>query len=201
MIAFSETPDDPRSRLITAARAHFFGRGFRSVTMDDLAAELGVSKKTLYSHFDSKTALLEAVVLQKLGEVEQTFGAILTDPAAGFAAKLERLMDCQRKHFSELQPAFIHDMRRDAPELFRLIEERRRRLIPEFFGPLLKEGRTAGLIRKDVPLDIVVETLLAAAEALCTPAKFEETNRTPPETYAAILTIVLEGVLVKQGNK
>ncbi|MGH8100838.1 MAG: TetR/AcrR family transcriptional regulator, partial [Chthoniobacterales bacterium] len=39
--------DSGRQRILGAARAHFFSHGFRSVTMDDLAEELGVSKKTL----------------------------------------------------------------------------------------------------------------------------------------------------------
>ena len=54
--------DASRQRIVEAARAHFFSHGFRSVTMDDLADELGISKKTLYAHFRSKIALLEAVL-------------------------------------------------------------------------------------------------------------------------------------------
>ena len=50
-----------RARILAAAREHFFAHGFRRVTMDDLAQELGMSKKTLYAHFPSKTALLEAM--------------------------------------------------------------------------------------------------------------------------------------------
>ncbi|PYK63066.1 MAG: hypothetical protein DME50_18215, partial [Verrucomicrobia bacterium] len=42
--------DFSRQRIVEAARAHFFSHGFRSVTMDDLAEELGISKKTLYAH-------------------------------------------------------------------------------------------------------------------------------------------------------
>nr|MBA3354117.1 helix-turn-helix transcriptional regulator [Blastocatellia bacterium] len=54
-----------RRRVLEAARGHFFHHGFRNVTMDDLAAELGVSKKTLYAHFPGKDALLEAVLNDK----------------------------------------------------------------------------------------------------------------------------------------
>src|SRR5687767_13934717 len=43
-------------RLVTVARSHFFAHGIRSVTMDDLADELGMSKKTLYAWFPSKSA-------------------------------------------------------------------------------------------------------------------------------------------------
>src|SRR6266702_2427720 len=46
--------DSGRQRIVEAARAHFFSHGFRRVTMDDLATELGISKKTLYVHFPDK---------------------------------------------------------------------------------------------------------------------------------------------------
>jgi len=54
--------DSNRQRIVEAARTHFFSHGFRRVTMDDLAAELAISKKTLYAYFPSKTALLEDVL-------------------------------------------------------------------------------------------------------------------------------------------
>src|SRR5215472_15034479 len=59
-----------RQRIVDAARAHFFSHGFRSVTMDDLAEELGISKKTLYAHFPGKIELLEAVLANKFAGVE-----------------------------------------------------------------------------------------------------------------------------------
>src|SRR5437867_6485759 len=55
----SRKRDPNRQRIVDAARVHFFSHGFRSVTMDDLAQELGISKKTLYAHFPGKFDLLE----------------------------------------------------------------------------------------------------------------------------------------------
>ena len=68
----SRKRDPHRQRIVDAARAHFFSHGFRSVTMDDLAEELGISKKTLYAHFPGKFDLLEAVLADKLAGVEAT---------------------------------------------------------------------------------------------------------------------------------
>jgi AcrR family transcriptional regulator len=69
--ARSKTPEAAlSSRIIAAARRHFFAHGFRAVTTDDLAAELAISKKTLYVLFPSKEALLEAVVLEKFDSVD-----------------------------------------------------------------------------------------------------------------------------------
>src|SRR4051812_50008798 len=80
----------PRSRVVAAARRHFLAHGFRGVTMNDLAEELGMSKKTLYAHFTSKTALLEAVLSAQLPEVASAVATIATEWAAAFPTRPHR---------------------------------------------------------------------------------------------------------------
>ena len=58
----SSTDRSAAKAVIAAARRQFFVHGFRRVSMDDLATELGISKKTLYAYFPSKTILVEAVL-------------------------------------------------------------------------------------------------------------------------------------------
>src|SRR3954464_5186732 len=97
--------DAVRARIVAAARQHFFAHGFRGVTMDDLAAELGMSKKTLYAHFPGKTALLQAVLEDKLQSADADFGAITSQASADFLGALQQLLACVRRHSEELQPA------------------------------------------------------------------------------------------------
>ena len=61
--------DSGRQQIVEAARAHFFSHGFRSVTMDDLAEELGISKKTLYAYFPGKIELLQRI--QETGSITE----------------------------------------------------------------------------------------------------------------------------------
>ena len=49
-----------KEKIIETAKDMFLNLGFKSVTMDDLASEMGISKKTIYSHFQNKTKLVEA---------------------------------------------------------------------------------------------------------------------------------------------
>src|SRR6266566_5351482 len=79
-------------RIVSAARDHFFAHGFRSVTMDDLAAELGMSKKTLYAEFSSKTALLRAVLLDKFASVEKDLDAVMARCSGDAMAELQQLL-------------------------------------------------------------------------------------------------------------
>ena len=50
-----------REKILQKAAEMFLNLGFKSVTMDDIANEIGISKKTIYAHFDTKTKLVEAV--------------------------------------------------------------------------------------------------------------------------------------------
>ena len=108
----------PNRRILQAARAHFFSHGFRNVTMDDLAAELAVSKKTLYAHYPSKEALLAAVLKAKYKGIRATLKQATAKPERPLPEVLHDLLRGLRGELDELQPAFLRDMRK-APELFK----------------------------------------------------------------------------------
>lgn len=188
------------ARIISAARRHFFAHGFRGVTMDDVAAELGMSKKTLYARFSSKEEIIQAVLLNKFHDIDTDLSAIMAARAVGVMERLHRLLACLQQHTEELQPPFVRDMRR-APELFQLVEGRRRALIKRTFGAIFSEGRKAGVLRPDVPAWLVVEILLGATEAIMNPAKMAELKITPQSGLAAILAVVLEGVVTPKGRQ
>ncbi len=193
-------PAGVRQRVLSAARRHFFAHGFRGVTMDDLAAELGMSKKTLYAHFPSKNALLEAMLLDKFRDLESDVARITSECSTDFVAGLQRLLACLQRHAAEVQPAFVRDIQRETPELFQVVEQRRRQVIQRHFGKLLNEGRREGLVRKDIPVHLIIEILLAAVQAIMNPPRMAELGLTPTSGLSAILTVVLHGAITHEGR-
>jgi AcrR family transcriptional regulator len=187
-------------RVIRAARRQFLAHGFRSVSMDDLAAELGMSKKTLYVAFPSKTALIEAVLKDKFREVESDLGQLAKDQSANVEVALRKFLDCVQRHTAEIQPAFVRDIGRGTPELFQLIEQKRRELIQRYFGGLFEEGKKAGVIRTDIPTYLIIEILLGAVQAIMNPPKLMELGLTVEHGYSSITRLVLEGALVPKGK-
>ena len=187
-------------RIVTAARRHFFAHGFRSVTMDDLAEELGMSKKTLYASFPSKEALLRAVLLDKFRSVELDLDRIASGPSTDVLEPLHQLLACVQHHAEEIQPPFVRDIRREAPEMFQLVQSRRRDVIQRFFGKIFDEGRRTGIFRKDISTRLMIEILLGATEAIMNPPKMAELGLTPKTGFLTIITVVLEGVLTEKGR-
>jgi len=193
--------DSGRQRIVEAARAHFFSHGFRRVTMDDLAAELGISKKTLYVHFPDKIALLEAVLADKFAAVEARLKRITREHPHDFPAALHELLAGTQDELDEIKPPFVRDIRQKAPDMFKLVERRRAELIERFFGKLFVEGQRTGMVRKDLPTKLMIEILLGAIQAIVNPAKVEELGLTPKSGFAVVLKVVLEGVIARKGRK
>jgi len=186
---------------VDAARAHFFSHGFRSVTMDDLAEELGISKKTLYAYFPGKFDLLEAVLADKLTCVEATLKEVTRAHPDDFPATLRKLLAGTQRELDEIKPPFVRDMRQKAPDVFKLVERRRAALIQRYMGKFFGDGQRLGMVRKDVPAKLIIEILLAMVQSIMNPPKMEELGMMPKEGYTGILKIVLEGALTPKGRK
>src|SRR5690349_11807373 len=116
---------EARARIIGGARKHFFAHGFRNVTMDDIARELGMSKKTLYAHFNSKPELLEAAIHDKLSHLEADLAAVESKYEGDFEATLREFLSCMQRQAGELTPSFVRDMKSVAVELWTMVEARR----------------------------------------------------------------------------
>ena len=187
-----------RDRIIAVARREFFANGFRNVTMDDLAADLGMSKKTFYAHFPGKTELLKAVLMNKFDHVEADFSRAARENSSDVAALLQEMLACMQRHTNEIQPPFLRDMRREAPELFKLVESRRREILQRYWGGLFRDGRKAGLIRKDIPINLMIEILLGAVQSILNPSKIAELGLTTKTGASAIIQVILHGAMARQ---
>ena len=169
--------------------------------MDDLAEELGISKKTLYAHFPGKIELLEAVLADKFAGVEAKLKEATRAHPHDFPATLHALLANTQRELDEIKPPFVRDMRQKAPHVFKVVERRRAALIERSFGRLFIEGQRAGMVRKDVPARLIIEILLVMVQAIMNPAKMEELGMMPKEGFSGILKIVLEGALTAKGRK
>jgi hypothetical protein len=106
-----------------------------------------------------------------------------------------------QQHVKEIQPTFIRDMSKEAPELIEQLMARRRKLIYRTFGKLLAAGREAGAIREDIPIDFLIEILMGATEAIVNPERLAARGELPAECFPPIIAVFLNGVLTETGRK
>lgn len=193
----SALDDSIRKRIVAEARRQFFALGIRRVTMDDLAYDLGMSKRTLYEHFATKADLVEAAFRDKFFSVEEDLTRISAESSSDCFRALSQLLACVERHLGELQPPLIRDIRREAPKMFALVESYRSDMINRHLGRIIDEGRKAGIIRADIPSRLIIEIILGAVQAIVNPEKLTQLDLKPKEGIIAILKVIFEGAMTE----
>lgn len=193
--------DPVAQRILASARLHFMAHGFKNVTMDDLASEMGMSKKTLYAHFRSKSALVKSVITQKLDEAEKELGGVLAEKSGDFINALHQLTAHLQKQSGEPQPVFVRDLSREEPALAEYLITRRRKIVEKTFVKLLACGRDAGHVRDDIPIEFLIEVLLAVLETIAVPKHLASQHLSVAECLNRILSTFLHGVLTEKGRR
>lgn len=189
------------ARLLRAAHQLLFTYGYQAFTMDDLAHELGVSKKTIYVHFESKDAIIERII-DLFGQAIRTrFEAVIRDSNLTFTEKIAGVVAVAGAMLGRINPAMLRDLQRFAPHIYEKIEEVRSKVIPIAFGGLIRAGIAEGKVRPDVDPDFTTEFWLHAIRGLVQPATLDRTQLTLPQTFQKALHLFFSGLLTPAGRK
>ncbi|MBI2498137.1 MAG: TetR/AcrR family transcriptional regulator [Opitutae bacterium] len=189
------------ARIVRQARAHFFAHGYCQCTMDELAAELGMSKKTLYVHFASKEALMRAVIDDLGREIRAAADALFADRRLNFAQKLRGFAEGMVERLGRLNPRTMRDLQRFAPELHQRLAEMREKNIPYVFGRFIEQGQRTGMVRTDLDPAFAVQFFLQAMHGLLQPATMERLHLIPRELLPRAIGLLFGGLLTPAGRK
>lgn len=189
-----------KKRILDKALDQFLQFGFTKVTMDELTSELGMSKKTLYKWFPSKESLLKAVVKMKHGEIQRGIDRIILDESMDFVEKLKKYMGFIAEQLSKYRAPFMRDIQKNAPEVWKQLEDFRHKKILTDFGKLINEGIQTGMLRDDCDQRLVILLYLSAIERLINPDLLSELPFSAIEVFEFITKVIFEGILTEEGR-
>jgi len=189
--------DNVPDRIVQAADKLFFTYGYSRVTVDEIAASLGMSKKTIYKHFASKEALLQAVVTAFAQEIAAGNAAILQTPNTDFITKLEQFISFMGSKMDKIQSPQMGALQKEAPQVWSYIETLRQQHIHSQFSTLLQEGVDQGIIRADIDLRLAQLVILAALETVAIPGQATQLPLTGNDILRMTFTIIFQGLLVR----
>ncbi|HEU5078416.1 MAG TPA: TetR/AcrR family transcriptional regulator [Opitutaceae bacterium] len=193
--------DTMRGRILRAAREHLFNIGYNSFTMDDLAHELGMSKKTLYRHFPSKEAIADAIIEHIAAAMRARLDHITTSNQLNFVEKLCAIIDTvSAVAFVRASPQALRDLQRFLPKTYERIERLRAQNIPLFFGRLIRLGIAEKKVRKEIDPEFAVLFWLNAVRGLIQPQVLEQTQLTLSQTLQHAVDIFFNGLLTPRGH-
>ncbi len=190
-----------RERVLEAARRWLFREGYQALNMDQLARDLGMSKKTLYVHFAGKEALVDELINGFAADMKAMAEEVFGDRRLSYTAKLARFTRELTGRFGALPPGFFRELQRYAPRVYRRIEELRFRNIPVVFGRLIEEGQRVGKVRKSVDPAFATEFWRHAIQGVIHPDTTERLGLRPDQIFAQALNLFCGGLLTAGGMK
>lgn len=195
------TPATVRQRILAQARLHLFNHGYTGFTMDALAAELGMSKKTLYVHFRSKDAIIRTAISTFGAGVRAEADTILAQPRLTFCEKLRGFAHTMMERLETLRPAIVRDVQRAAPHIYRHMLQVRSENLGYAFGRFIEEGQLAGAVRDDVSPVFAGEFYVHAIQGMMSADTMQRLHLTPAETFERALRLFFGGLLTPSGQK
>lgn len=183
-----------KRRIVDTAVQAFTTSGIKSVTMDDIATSLGISKRTLYEVFSDKEELLEACILRGQEELDQFLRSVQAE-ADNVLEVLLKLFQRSTEKFHSTNKLFFEDLKK-YPKVYELMHRNRKHDSEETIR-FFREGVAQGIFRSDVNFAIVNLLLREQMDLLlntdiCSKYSFQE-------VYESIMFTYLRGISTERG--
>lgn len=194
-----------KNDILQEAIKLFFEKGYRKVTVDEIASGLSISKKTIYKYYASKQDLLEKTFDSWKGKLSSEIDKILDKKDITFIDKLKNIMSHIGVAMGRLNSDLIMDVQEYVPDLWIKINNYKHEAAFLRFNRLIDEGIEKGKIKKNINKSLVVALYACAIENLLDPNFLNslpsDMKKNLPRYHSDIfdnaLKIIYEGILTE----
>jgi AcrR family transcriptional regulator len=190
-----------KERIVRQAEQLFLQFGYSKVTMDEIAASIGMSKKTLYKFFSGKEALVKEMISTMKCSVDDYIDSIWNNEAMNFMDKLKTVMNFIGKQTTKLHGPLLEDLHKNVPEVWKEIHDFRKANSVMRFTAFINEGMEKRVFRKDIDRQLIVLFYLHAIQGMINPETLSQLSYSANQVFDAIIRIVFEGILTEEGRQ
>jgi len=187
-----------KERILSEAEQLFWRYGVRSVTMEDIARELGISKKTIYQHFSDKEDILYQVINQKIhadvSEIECSMQEN-DNPVEG----LLMVLVLMEKSKAEVSPNLLVDIKRYYPKAFALFRKHIDQHLMKSILENIQNGMIQGLYRADINPTILARMRIEQIELAFNNEFFPASQYAMLDIQRQLIHHFVRGMLTEKG--
>jgi AcrR family transcriptional regulator len=143
-----------KDKILNNAVELFLTYGFKSVTMDDIANKLGISKKTIYLHFENKTKLVEATAMLLFSQISEGIDCI----CALEKNPIEEIYDIKQfvmQHLKDEKSSPQYQLQKYYPKIYKTLREKQFEIMHHCVSENLKRGITQELYRDTINIEFI----------------------------------------------
>ncbi|MCS6790406.1 MAG: TetR/AcrR family transcriptional regulator [Bacteroidia bacterium] len=191
-----------RERILEVAQRFFMQQGIRATTMDQIAEELSISKKTLYEHFPSKEALLESCSQNFIQQVEEKIQALRTQHARSAVLSVIATANYAYTLLASINPVLFTELRRMLPAVRSRLLEKIQQLVERQLRQVLAQGIAEGVFRKELPTDLLpLWVSYVMTQVVLNPDFARQTQKSVQEIYVETLLLLLYSFCTEEGRR
>lgn len=191
---------ETKDKIIETATEQFMRFGVRSVTMDDIARQAGVSKKTIYQEFSDKNQLVYDTFSRAL-ENDKCIMEKFPQLKDGVIEHMTGMATYIRERFGDMNPLVLNEIQRYYPEAWQLFEDFKENHIYEEIVGVLEKGKEEGFFRPEIDTRILAMMRLEQMMFSWDPVKFPPSKFNAVDLQIEIFEHFLFGIFTEKGRK
>ncbi|MFM8833946.1 MAG: TetR/AcrR family transcriptional regulator, partial [Cytophagales bacterium] len=191
---------DTREKILKGAEVLFTRYGVRSISMDDIARHLSVSKKTLYQHFADKDELVTMVSKSHMHADRMEYEQI-TKNAENAIDELHKIAICLKRDMEEMNPTLLHDIQKFHPKAWAIWESYKSEYIYNSVVRNIKQGIEDGHFRADINPHILAAKRLGVIEMCFDERVFPSSKFNLAEVQTQVFEHFVYGLTTEKGKK
>jgi AcrR family transcriptional regulator len=189
-----------KERILEKATQLFMIYGIRSITMDEIAAQLGISKKTIYQFFTDKDAMVEAVVNEEMKQNEQECREFSLS-AENAVHEIFQAMEGIEEMLKTMNPQLIHDLEKHHPAAFKRLKQYKYQFLYTMIMDNLERGIREDLYRTDLNADITSRHRIETAFMPFNQEAFPQNKYPMNQTCQELAILYLHSICNVNGKK
>ena len=189
-----------KEKILEKATDMFLNLGFKSVTMDDLANEMGISKKTIYTHFENKTRLVQECTFSLFNQINSGIDCICNTGKN----PIEELYEIKKfviSHLKDEKSSPQYQLQKYYPKIFSTLRKKQYELMQECTINNIKRGLEMGIYRENLNVEFVSRIYISGAASIKDERFFPEGNFAPKDLQDYFLEYHLRGIVTPKGRK
>jgi len=189
-----------QERIRQKADELFRRYGIRSVTMDEIATQLGMSKKTIYQYYTDKDQLVDAVAVD---EIQFSQECCIKDAAVSSNAieEIFRVMEFVEVMFRNMNPSMLYDLEKYHPGGYRKFLDHKNKFLYDMVRKNIERGIKEELYRPEIDIEIMSRYRLESMMLVFNTALFPSSKFNLVKLHKEILEHFLYGLATLKGYK
>lgn len=143
-----------KDKILEKATELFLNLGFKSVTMDDIANAMGISKKTIYAHFKNKTELVKAATFYLFDVICVGIDVICSEEKNPIA-ELYEIKSFAMRHLKDEKSSPQYQLQKYYPKIYETLKFKQFEIMKDCIAKNLERGIETGLYRNDLNIEFI----------------------------------------------